>query len=79
MDKFIEKAARASVTDIVQLVNLIKIFGNQIPQSVKDCLNGNAELHNLGLKYDITESTDGTVIEKKFIAYITLRYLEVHK
>ena len=75
----LDKAAKGSPADLVQLVNLIKGFGDQIPQSVKDCLNGNAEFHNLGLKYGITDTTDSSVIEKKVIAYVTLHYLEVHK
>ena len=39
----LEKAARGSPTDITKLIDEIKAFGDQIPQSVKDCLNGNAE------------------------------------
>jgi len=77
--EILEKAAKGSVTDLVQLVNLIKSFGDQIPQSVKDCLDGNAEFKNLGLKYGITDTTDSSVIEKKVIAFVTLHYLEVHK
>jgi len=46
---------------------------------VKDCLDGNKEFENLGLKYGITPTTDSSVIEKKVIAYVTLHYLEVHK
>jgi hypothetical protein len=38
----LEKAAKGSVTDLVSLVSLIKNFGDTIPQSVKDCLDGNA-------------------------------------
>jgi hypothetical protein len=79
MGEVLEKAAKGSITDLVQLVNLIKGFGDQIPQSVKDCLDGNPEFHNLGLKYGITDTTDSSVIEKKVIAYVTLHYLEVHK
>jgi len=63
----------------LQLVNLIKAFGDQIPQPVKDCLDGNKEFEALGYKYGITPTTDGSVIEKKVIAYVTLHYLEVHK
>jgi hypothetical protein len=75
----LEKAAKGSVTDLVQLVNLIKAFGDQIPQSVKDCLDGNAEFKTLGLKYGIKDDTDSKAIEKKVITYVTLHYLEVHK
>ena len=68
----LEKAAKGSISDIVRLISLIKNFGDQIPQSVKDCLDGNAEFKALGLKYGIDDSTDPNVIEKKVIAYITL-------
>ncbi len=40
--QILEKAAKGSVTDLVSLVSLIKNFGDTIPQSVKDCLDGNA-------------------------------------
>ena len=75
----LEKAAKGSISDLVSLINLIKAFGDQIPQSVKDCLDGNAEFKALGLKYGIDDTTDSSVIEKKVIAYVTLHYLEVHK
>jgi hypothetical protein len=38
----LEKAASGSVKDLISLIQLVKDFGNQIPQSVKDCLDGNA-------------------------------------
>jgi hypothetical protein len=75
----LDKAAKGSITDLVQLVSLIKGFGDQIPQSVKDCLDGNAEFKALGVKYGIDDTTDPSVIEKKVITYVTLHYLEVHK
>jgi hypothetical protein len=75
----LEKAAKGSVSDLLQLVNLIKSFGDQIPQSVKDCLDGNKEFETLGYKYGVTPTTDSSVIEKKVIAYVTLHYLEVHR
>jgi hypothetical protein len=37
----LEKAARGSISDLISLVDLIKKFGDEIPQSVKDCLDGN--------------------------------------
>jgi hypothetical protein len=61
------------------LIPLIKGFGDQIPQSVKDCLDGNAEGKAIGLKYGIDDTTDSSVIEKKIVAYVTLHYIEVHK
>jgi hypothetical protein len=69
------KAAKGSVTDLIQLISLVKAFGDQIPQSVKDCLDGNAEGKALGLKYGIDDTTDPASIEKKIIAYTTLHYL----
>lgn len=35
------KAAKGSIADLISLVDLIKKFGDEIPQSVKDCLDGN--------------------------------------
>lgn len=58
----LEKAAKGSITDLVQLIGLIKGFGDQIPQSVKDCLDGNKEFENLGLKYGIDNNTDGAAL-----------------
>jgi hypothetical protein len=40
--QILDKAASGSVKDLIELINLIKSFGDQIPQSVKDCLDGNA-------------------------------------
>ena len=54
----LEKAAKGGISDLVQLISLIKGFGDQIPQSVKDCLDGNKELEALGLKYGIDNNTD---------------------
>jgi len=71
----LDKAAKGSIADLVSLISLIKNFGDQIPQSVKDCLDGNKELENLGLKYGINNDTDSSVIEKKVITYVTLHYL----
>ena len=73
------KAAKGSIADLLSLIPLIKGFGDQIPQSVKDCLDGNAEFEALGLKYGIDNNTDTSVIEKKVITYVTLHYLQVHK
>ena len=75
----LEKAARGSATDLISLIQDIKNFGDQIPQSVKDCLDGNEEFKALGLKYGIDDTSDPSVIEKKVITYVTLHYLTVHK
>lgn len=75
----LEKAGKGSISDLISLVDLIKGFGDQIPQPVKDCLDGNAEFAALGNKYGINDTTDGKALEKKIIAYVTLHYLAVHK
>jgi hypothetical protein len=74
----LDKAARGSLSDLLALKDTIEKFGNELPQSVKDCLNKNEELKTLAKKYGIDESTDPNVIVKKVITYVTLHYLEVH-
>ena len=39
--QILEKAAKGSVSDLIALKNLVEDFGKEIPQSVKDCLDGN--------------------------------------
>ena len=46
---------------------------------MKDCLQDNAELTALGVKYGITNTTDTSKLEKKIITYVTTHYLSVHK
>lgn len=77
--EILDKAARGSIADLLSLKDLIEKFGDSIPESVKTCLEGNAEFEALGLKYGITPDTDSSVIEKKIIQYVTLHYLTVHK
>lgn len=77
--QILEKTAKGSVSDIPAIIQLVKDFGDSIPQSVKDCLNGNAELKALGLKYGIDDNTDTSALEKKIALYCTLHYLTVHK
>jgi hypothetical protein len=77
--QLLEKAARGSISDLLALKDLIQKFGDQIPDSVKKCLDGNAEFTALGLKYGIDNNTDTSALEKKVIAYVTLHYLTVHK
>lgn len=60
--QLLAKAASGSISDLISLVDMIKKFGDQIPQSVKDCLDGNAELVALGAKYGITPGSDPSVI-----------------
>lgn len=72
--KILDKAAKGSISDLVSLPQLIKDFGNSIPESVKTCLDGNAEVAAISAKYPTDDST-----EKKVIAYVTLHYLSVHK
>ncbi len=74
----LDKASKMSPSSINSLIDEIKKFGDQIPQQVKDCLNGNKEFEALGIKYGITPGSDPSVIEKKVIAYVTLHFLEVH-
>jgi hypothetical protein len=71
----LEKAAKGSVSDLISLKKLVQDFGNQIPQPVKDCLDGNKEFEALGLKYGIDNNTDSAALEKKVIAFVTLHYL----
>ena len=56
--QLLDKAAKGSPSDITAIAQMIKDFGNSIPQPVKDCLNDNAELKALGLKYGIDDKTD---------------------
>ena len=63
----LEKAAKGSPSDINKLVQEIKDFGDQIPQSVKDCLDGNEEFKELGKKYGIDDSSNSSAIEKKVL------------
>lgn len=79
MGQLLQKAASGSVSDLMNLKTLVQNFTDSLPQSVKDCLNGNEEVKALGLKYGITDQTDPATIEKKVIAYVTLHYLSVHK
>lgn len=39
--KILDQAAKGGVSDIIKIIDEIKAFGDQIPQSVKDCLDGN--------------------------------------
>jgi hypothetical protein len=75
----LDKAAKGSPADIISLIDIVKKFIDEVPQPVKDCLDGNAELKALGLKYGIDDTTESSAIEKKIITYITLHYLTVHK
>lgn len=77
--QLLEKAAKGSISDLMSISQLVKDFGDQIPQAVKDCLDGNTEFKALGLKYGIDDSTDTSALEKKVLAYVTLHYLTVHK
>ncbi len=74
----LEKAAKGSLSDLIALKNLIEDFGNKLPKSVTDCLDGNAEGIALLAKYGITPSTNSSEIEKKIITYVTLHYPTVH-
>ena len=58
--QILAKLAKGSISDIQAVVKLIKDFGDQIPQSVKDCLDGNAEFEALGKKYGITPDSNSS-------------------
>lgn len=77
--QILAKAASGSLADLIQIITLVKNFADTIPQPVKDCLDGNAEIEALGLKYGIDNDTDTAALEKKIITYATLHFLEVHK
>lgn len=79
MGDTLQKAARGSITDLINMIPEIQKFLESIPQPVKTCLNGNKEVEALGLKYGITSDTDPQAIIKKLVTYGTLHYLQVHK
>ena len=37
----LNKAAKGSISDLISLQDLVKKFGDSVPQAVKDCLNDN--------------------------------------
>jgi hypothetical protein len=76
--ELLDKAAHGSVQDLINLKDLVQKFSDSLPQSVKDCLNGNEEVKNLGKKYGIDDTTESSKIEKEVIEYLTLHYLTVH-
>ena len=55
MGQLFAKAASGSISDLMALKTLVQNFTDSLPQSVKDCLNGNEEVKALGLKYGITD------------------------
>ena len=55
--EILEKAARGSVKDIIQLKDLIEKFGDQIPESEKKSLDESPELEKLKAKYPIDDKT----------------------
>ena len=74
----LDKAAKGSLSDLLSLPKLIKDFGNSLNPAVGECLDGNAELDAIGLKYNPNNASSDE-IEKKIITYVTLHYLTVHK
>ena len=74
----LDKAAKGSLSDLLSLPKLIKDFGNTLNPAVGDCLDGNAELDTISVKYN-PKNASSDEIEKKVIAYVTLHYLTVHK
>lgn len=74
----LSRLAKASPTDIPKIVKDIEAFGDSIPEPVKECLDGNAELEALGKKYGITPDSNSTEIVEKVLKYVSLHFLEVH-
>lgn len=56
------KGAKGSITDLIELITIIKNFVNQLPPETQDCLSNNADVKAIGLKYGIDDTTDPTVI-----------------
>eukprot|EP00178_Gracilaria_changii_P002294 TRINITY_DN13394_c0_g1_i2.p1 TRINITY_DN13394_c0_g1~~TRINITY_DN13394_c0_g1_i2.p1 ORF type:complete len:171 (+),score=18.72 TRINITY_DN13394_c0_g1_i2:2-514(+) len=79
MGDLLQKAARGSITDLINLLPEIQKFLNSIPEPVTTCLQNNQEVEALGLKYGINDQTDPNAIVKKLVTYGTLHYLQVHK
>jgi hypothetical protein len=70
-------AGRASVADINKIKKEVEDFGNTLNPAVGECLDGNAELEALGVKFGITPGMDKTALETRVISYITFHILGV--
>lgn len=75
----LNKAAKGSLTDLINLVPEIEKFVKSLPDPVTQCLAQDKDLAAFGLKYGITDKTDPNDIIKKVITYGTLHFLQVHK
>ncbi len=75
--KLLDTLAKASISDASKISQMIKDFSDSLPESVKKCLDGNKEFEALGVKYNITNQTDTSALEKKVIAYVSLHFLTV--
>jgi hypothetical protein len=74
----LDKGAKGSITDIIQLISLLNDFINSLPPATVDCVTSNPETLQLITAYHLDGQTQEE-IEKKLITYITLHYLNVHK
>jgi hypothetical protein len=74
----LDKGAKGSVTDIIQLITMVKEFIASLPPATVDCVSNNPETQLLIPAYHL-EGLDQATIEKKLAAYVTLHYLTVHK
>lgn len=74
----LDKGAKGSVTDIIQLITMVKEFVASLPPATIDCVANNPETQQLIHAYHL-EGMDQAAVEKKIAAYVTLHYLTVHK
>ncbi len=77
--QILAKAAKASITDLLQIVKIMREFSKTIPDETIDCLGRCEQIHTLGFKYDIDGSTDFVEQLKHVETYIALHFLQVHK
>ena len=77
--EILAKAAKASITDLLQVIKLMREFSKTIPDETIDCLGRCEQIRTLGFKYDIDGSTDFVEQLKHVETYVALHFLEVHK
>lgn len=63
LGQVLEKAAKGSVADLLQVIQLVKTFGSTIPDATIDCLGRSQEIYTIGFKYNIDGSTDFEALE----------------
>lgn len=77
--QILAKAAKASITDLLQIIKIVREFSRTIPEETIDCLGRCEQIRTLGYKYDIDGSTDFLELLKHVETYVALHFLEVHK